>query len=376
MTRTDSPAPGTRTTEMLPALPGEIVAALAEAGGSFDLARAVPEPQGAPVLRWGILGAGHIAGSFARDVPAYSSGLVTAVGSRDAARARSLIEAHPGAGKGEAVRAHGSYEDLVSDPDVDAVYVATPHAFHADHALLALEAGKPVLVEKAFARSAVEARRVLGAARHRGLFAMEAMWMRFLPGQALVRALAVCGALGAIEHVRADHFQPLLHVERLTRPDLAGGALLDLGVYPLSLVHSVLGAPLRVAAVGRLSEAGVDLDEVVGLVYPGATAAAASGMSAASGTSAEIIGSRARIALAGRFYAPTTVRVVWNDDGGRRAAWDGRVPGGFQFEAAEAARCLAAGATESATLPWAATLEVMEIMDEVRRQIGVVYPGE
>ena len=99
-------------------------------------------------------------------------------------------------------------------------------------------------------------------------------------------------------------------------------------------------------------------------------------MSAASGTSAEIIGSRARIALAGRFYAPTTVQVAWNDDGGRRAAWDGRVPGGFQFEAAEAARCLAAGATESATLPWAATREVMEIMDEVRRQIGVVYPGE
>ena len=133
--------------------------------------------------------------------------------------------------------------------------------------MLALEAGKPVLVEKSFALNAAQARRVLERARALGLFAMEAMWTRFLPGQVLVRTLISSGALGELRHVRAEHFQSLLHVERLVRPELAGGALLDLGVYPFSFIHSLLGAPEAMEVVGRLAPQGVNLHEVVAMRY-------------------------------------------------------------------------------------------------------------
>lgn len=366
-----------RTTDRLPVVPAPVLDALAEAGSPFTLADAVPEPQDAPALRWGILGAGGIASVFATDVPARSSGRIVAVASRDHARAQAFADAHPDAGKGQPVRAHGSYEALVNDPDVDAVYIATPHNFHCEQALLALEAGKPVLVEKSFARNAAEARRVFAAARAANLFVMEAMWTRFLPGQVLLRALASSGALGELRYVRAEHFQSLLHVERLNRLDLAGGALLDLGVYSVSFVHSLLGAPTSVTAVGRLSEAGVDVDEVIAMAYPGACATAASGMAAASNTAAEVVGTRGRVILPTQFYRPSALQIVLG--GGhdaQRYEWDATFDGGFQFQAAEVARCIAAGRTESETMPWGETLAVLETMDEARRRLGVAYPGE
>ncbi|MBW3069285.1 MULTISPECIES: Gfo/Idh/MocA family oxidoreductase [unclassified Actinomyces] len=366
-----------RTTDRLPAIPDPVLQALADADAPFDLAAAVPEPQDAPVLRWGILGAGGIASTFATDVPAFSSGRIVAVGSRDRARAQAFIDAHPDAGKGQPVRAHGSYEALVGDPEVDAVYVATPHNFHCEQALLALEAGKPVLVEKSFARNAAEARRVFDAARATGLFVMEAMWTRFLPGQVLLRALAGSGALGELRYVRAEHLQSLEHVERLNRPELAGGALLDLGVYSVSFVHSLLGAPTSLSAAGRLSADGVDLDEAVSMTYPRALAVATSSMSAASETGGEVVGTRGRVVLPTQFYRPTRLEIVLGGSrGAPRFEWDATVPGGFQFQAAEVARCIAAGRTESGTMPWSETLAVLETMDEARRQLGVTYPGE
>ncbi|WP_103062232.1 Gfo/Idh/MocA family protein [Actinomyces qiguomingii] len=366
-----------RTRDQLPAVPAPVLQALADAGAPFDLAAAVPEPQDAPALCWGILGAGGIASTFATDVPAFSSGRIVAVGSRDRARAQAFIDAHPDAGKGQPVHAHGSYEALVDDPDVDAVYVATPHNFHCEQALLALTAGKPVLVEKSFARNAAEARRVFDAARAAGLFAMEAMWTRFLPGQVLARALAGSGALGELRYVRAEHFQSLEHVQRLVRLDLAGGALLDLGVYSVSFVHSLLGVPSALTAVGRLSSGGVDLDETIAMEYPGAVAVAASSMAAASDTGAEVVGTRGRLVVQKRFYRPTPLQIVVGEGPGvPRYEWDASLPGGFQFQAAEVARCLAAGRTESETMPWSETLAVLETMDEVRGRLGVIYPGE
>lgn len=376
MARNDAP-PGTRTTELLPPLPAEFVEALAASGVASDPADVVPEPQDAPPLRWGILGAGYIAGRFAADVPAFSSGSVVAVGSRDASRARAFIDARPGMGKGDPVRAHGAYEDLVADEAVEAVYIATPHSFHAEQAVLALEAGKPVLVEKSFALNAAQARRVLERARALGLFAMEAMWTRFLPGQVLARTLISSGALGELRHVRAEHFQSLLHVERLVRPELAGGALLDLGVYPLNFIHSLLGAPEAMEVVGRLAPQGIDLHEVVAMHYAQATAVACSGMDCAGPNPAQVIGTRGRLAVDTWFYGISPVSADLYDGAGRGpVVWDARVPGHFQYEAAEVARCVAEGRTQSSVMPWSATIEVMEMMDWVRSRLGVVYPGE
>ncbi|WP_167202594.1 Gfo/Idh/MocA family protein [Actinomyces respiraculi] len=375
MARTD--APGTRTTELLPPVPAAFTEVLDAVGASFDLTTDVPEPQDAPPLRWGILGAGTIAGTFATDVPNFSSGIIAAVGSRDRDKAQAFIDARPATAKGGTARAHGSYEELVTNDEVEAVYVATPHAFHAEHALMALEAGKPVLVEKPFTVNTAQARRVLETARERGLFAMEAMWTRFLPGHRLTHRLVTSGALGQIRHVRADHFQSLLHLGRMASPELAGGALLDLGVYPLSFIHSMLGVPLNQSVTGRLNAQGLDLEEVSVMGYDGLIAVASSGMDAAGQNTAEVIGSTARLTLDSWFYRPAPVSLSrCGADGVDTVAWDATVPGGFQFEVAEVARCVKGGRTESSVMPWFATAEVMMMMDDVREALGVVFPGE
>lgn len=341
---------------------------------------AAPDPRDAPPLRWAILGAGGIAGRFAREVPARSRQQVVAVGSRDRGRAEAFAAEHGIA------RAHGGYEELVADPEVDVVYVATPHSLHRDHALLALAAGKHVLVEKAFTRNAAEADEVLEAAAASGLFAMEAMWTRFLPHMVALRALVASGVLGEILSLTADHGQRLDTVERLLAPELAGGALLDLGVYPLSFAHDVLGAPATVHAVGTLTDVGVDAHEAVTMTYEGSRAVAAclANMWASSATTASIVGTAGRVDVDGPFYRHTSFTVTpfggepwrWTGDHGAPDDDGAAGEGGFEYQAAEVARCVSAGLLESAVMPWSATLEVMATMDEVRRRLGVVYPGE
>ena len=337
---------------------------------------APPDPMAAPPLRWGILGAGYIAGRFAREVPTRSRQQILAVASRDQRRADEFAAAH------QIGRAYASYELLATDPDIDVVYVATPHSFHRQHALLALTAGKHVLVEKAFTRNAAEAREVFDAAARAGLFAMEAMWSRFLPHMVALRAVVESGALGEVLAVNADHGQRLDTVERLLAPDLAGGALLDLGVYPLSFAHSLLGAPATVHAVGALTDVGVDSHEAVTLTYANsrAVAVSTSNMWARRSSAASVVGTDARIDLTGPFYQPTTFAVTPIEG----EAWGWPPPaerepidqGGFEHQAAEVASNVSDGRQESATMSWQATLEVMATMDEVRRQLGVVYPGE
>lgn len=327
------------------------------------------DPRSAPPLAWGVLGAGHIAGQFARDVPAHSTGSVVAVGSRDQGRADAFAAAHTIAA------AHGDYESLVADDRVEAVYIASPHSEHRDHALLALAAGKPVLVEKAFTRNAAEAREVFAAADEAGLFAMEAMWSRFLPHMAQVRQILNSGEIGEVVTVTANHGQsldlPATH--RLKNPNLAGGALLDLGVYPISFVHMVLGSPERVTAVGQLAETGVDATEAVVLEYPGAVASVTSTLLAQTRNDAVITGTKGRIEIPPTFYVPTALTVTTAEQ--TRTV---EVPAGpgFEYQAAEVARRVAAGDTQSPVLPWDETIAIMRTLDEVRRQLGVSYPGE
>jgi predicted dehydrogenase len=331
----------------------------------------IDDPRSAPPLRWGILGAGGIAHHFARTALAHSTQLVTAVGSRNPARAAAFAhEFHIDA-------AHSDYRALVEDPDVDVVYVATPHSEHRANALLALAAGKHVLVEKSFTRNEAEAREVFDAAGAAGLFVMEAMWMRFLPHIIELKEALDRGEIGDVVALGADHGQMLNFGphHRLLDPALAGGALLDLGVYPISFAHHLLGVPEAVHAVGQLTETGVDGRESIILTYgPRTQAVLDSTLWATTPCTAWVAGVDGRIEVDGRFYAPSTFRVVRRD--GTSWTYDGKVPGGFQYQVAEVARRVAVGELESPVMPWQDTLEVMRMMDEVRAQLGVIYPGE
>jgi len=334
----------------------------------------VPDPMQAPAIRWGVIGPGGIANVFADAVHEGTRSRVVAVGSRSAQRAQEFATRHG------VERAHGSYDDLVTDPDVDAVYVASPHSEHHDHALLALRAGKPVLVEKAFTRSLREADEVLSTAEDAGLLAAEAMWSRYLPHYDVIRRTVQAGTLGEVVIVDADHGQLLWPdgPARLSQPELAGGALLDLGVYPVSFADHVLGGLDSVTARSTLTDLGVDATTTIEASGPaGGIAHLWCSMAAATSCPARVVGTRARLEVQGRFYnVKSTVRLIGPDD----SVLDEFVPSvtthGFRFEAAEVARALAAGRLETWSMPWAATRRVMAAMDEVRRQVGVVYPGE
>lgn len=338
-----------------------------------------PDPRTAPVLRWGILGPGGIARTMATALRAETDQVLQAVASRDLGRAQGFASDF-------GVRtAYGSYEELVADPDVDIVYVASPHSEHHAHARLALNAGKPVLVEKAFARNAAEARDILDAARDRGLLAMEAMWTRFLPGIDVVRQCLEAGLLGDVENVFADHGQPLFPngPQRLSDPALAGGALLDLGIYPVSFASFALGGLDSVTAVGRLTDKGVDAEETMIVAGSrGGTGVLHATMTSRTQTSASIIGTAGRLDLGAKdgdraaWYAPSRVRFT-SRDAATELVWEPEQSAhGLHFEACEAARLVTAGATQSPLLPAAETLRIMEVLDDVRAQLGVTYPGE
>jgi len=331
----------------------------------------VPDPKLAPAIRWGILAPGGIAHRFAREIPLYTAGTVVAVGSRRLDRAESFVRELYGAGS--PTRAYGSYEELVAQPDIDAIYVASPHSEHHDHAILALEAGKPVLVEKAFTLNRRQAEEVFAVARRQGLFAMEAMWSRQLPHYAALRQLIAGGELGEIQGVVAVHAQSLGldPAGRMMNPALGGGALLDLGVYPLSLIHFLLGVPASISATGVLTASGVDLRETVTCQYGAAQAVAYNDMASDGSCTVQILCRGGRIESADRFYTPQNL-VVTPLDGSPRTL-PTATEGGFQYQAAEVARCLAANRTESDLMTWQDTLDVMGMMDEVRRQVGVRY---
>lgn len=320
---------------------------------------------GKPV-RWGIVGTGGIANTFATDLKLTDSGEVVAVGSRSKVSAEVFADA-----LGIPNR-HGSYEELVADPDVDVVYVATPHPMHHDNAVLALRAGKPVLVEKPFTMNADEARDVVRVARETGLFCMEAMWTRFLPHTRIVRDWLASGELGDIVTVTADHGQWFAEDAgfRLFAPALGGGALLDLGVYPVSFASMVLGTPDRIVSLADPAFTGVDAQTSMLFGYEsGAQAVLTCTLRAKSPTRATIVGTRARIEVDGDFYAPASVSLVVRGGETTRveSEHDGR---GLRHQADEVALRLAAGDVESPLMPLDETISIMATMDTVLAQSG------
>ena len=315
-------------------------------------------------VRWGILGTGGIAGSFASDLRLTDSGVAVAVGSRSQAAADRFADSY-----GIASR-HDSYQALVDDPDVDVIYVATPHPMHRDNAILALRAGKHVLVEKPFTMNAAEAREVVAVARERGLFAMEAMWTRFLPHVGVIREWLGKGLLGDLVTVTADHGQWFAEDPgfRLFAPELGGGALLDLGVYPVSFASMVLGPPSRIVSISDPAFTGVDAQTSMLFGYEGgAQAVLTCTLRAKSPTRASIVGTDAMIELDGDFYAPTAVTLVPRQGKPTRvvSTHEGR---GLRHQADEVARRLAAHETESPLMPLDETISIMGTMDTVLAQ--------
>ncbi len=323
-------------------------------------------------LRWGILATGGIAHAFTRDLR--TAGLhVAAVGSRrpDAADAFAAEFAIP--------RAHSSYEDLVRDPDVDIVYVSTPHPLHADNAVLALEHGKHVLVEKPLTLTGAEAARVRDVAQSHGLLAMEAMWTRYLPHMVRIREILAAGTLGDVRTVFADHTQRISSdpAHRLNALELGGGALLDLGIYPVSFIWNVLGAPTSITARARLGETGADVE--VATIFTHASGALSTSLSAsrsAGPNTAHVVGTDARIDIDRVWYCPTSFRVV-GSDGAVLEEYESHVDGrGMQYQALYAEKLIAEGRRDSDLLPIDESVAIMRALDEIRSQIGVRYPGE
>ncbi|MHC2999450.1 Gfo/Idh/MocA family protein [Microbacterium sp. HJ5] len=331
-----------------------------------------PSSPSSPGLRWGILGPGGIARAFAADLRTAGLDLV-AVGSRSAESASAF------AAQFDVARVHGSYEALVSDPGVDIVYIATPHPFHAEQAILALEHGKHVLVEKPFTLTADEAAAVREVAADRGLLAMEAMWTRYLPHMARIREIVASGALGEIRVVMADHTQKISSdpAHRLNALELGGGALLDLGIYPISFAWDILGEPLAITASARLGETGADTEVATIMSHQsGALSTSISASRSAGPNTAHIIGTEARIDIDRVWYNATSFRVI-APDGTVLEDYVSDIQGrGMQFQALAAERLVAAGLVDSDILPIDETVAIMATLDEVRDLIGVRYPGE
>lgn len=323
-------------------------------------------------LRWGILATGWIAELFVRDL-VLTGHAVTAVGSRTQASADRF------AAQFGIARAHGSYEALVADPNVDIIYVATPHPQHAAAARLALNAGKHVLVEKAFTLNAPEAADIVDLASAKGLVVLEAMWTRFLPHMHRIRAVIADGVIGEVRSITADHRQKLPDdpKHRLNALDLGGGALLDLGIYPISFTWDILGKPSAIKAVATFHATGADRQVATVFQYAsGAVATTLSSSDSSGPNRASVVGTKGRIEIDRVWYSPTTFR-VYDTDNTLIETFDRAVEGrGMQFQADEVERLIAGGKTASAIMPPAQSVAIMATLDEVRAQIGLKYPGE
>lgn len=323
-------------------------------------------------FHWGILGTGGIASAFVDDLTLLDGHSVLAVGSRTLSKAQEFANNISGA------TAYGSYEELVANPDVDAIYIATPHPFHKAHTMLALSAGKPVLCEKPFAISADQAQAMIDCAERNNVALLDAMWTRYLPHIATLREILASGVLGKIQTLEADHGQRLAdqNIPRLVDPTLGGGALLDLGVYPISFAHLVLGAPSAITARAVMSDRGVDAQTSAIFDYTsGAQALIHTTMIAQTACRAVVSGLLGRLELDGTFYNPTDMRVILFD--GTLTEYPNTYVGhGLREEAVEMARVVRAGLLESPLMPWSETIAVMKTMDEIRDQIALVYPFE
>jgi predicted dehydrogenase len=331
-------------------------------------------------IRWGVLAPGRIAHKFVADLALVPDGELVATGSRTLDRASAFADEHGGA-------AYGSYAELLADPAVDVVYVASPHVLHDEHTRMALAAGKAVLCEKPMTLDAASTAALFDEAAERGLFLMEAMWSACNPVIRKLLSLLVDGEHGTARQVHADigFLVDADPTDRLLDPALGAGAMLDMGIYPLTFAHLVLGEPEKLAAVGNVSESGIDLDvAIAGRYAGGATAALTASMTSHSPGTATVATDRGLFELESGFHHPRRLRwtpgaAAADADGsaGDTGEWiegDEPVIGrGYGNEIAEVHRCLRAGASTSELVPPAQTISLMRQLGDVLAEMGVSY---
>jgi predicted dehydrogenase len=330
------------------------------------------EIENAPI-RWGILGAGGIAGKLATDLARTPGNTLAAVGARQADWAADF------AARFGAARSYGSYRELVEDPELDVVYIATTHPGHHEQALMAIAAGKAVLIEKPVCLNAADAREVFAAAQAAGVFAMEAMWMRTNPLIRQAQELIAGSAIGELVSVQVEMGlgRPFDPTHRLYDLANGGGALLDLGIYPVTFAWIFLGRPAAVSVTGTLAPTGSDATVAMQWSYP-------DGRDAQLWCSAPVkvpyrglvVGTEGWIRAEGRFHRPSALTVMSGDRESRIEDPLGSDVAGYGPEVAEVARCLRAGLTESPLIPAADTIAILELLDGARAELGVRYPGE
>ena len=324
-------------------------------------------------LRWGYMGTGFIAQVVAEDFKI--AGLhIQAVGSRHLESAKAFAD------KNGISDVHGSYAELVANPNVDIIYISTLNSFHYENALLAINAGKHVLLEKPFTMDAQQAVKLQAAAREKNVFLMEAMWTRFLPSMDAVFEVIKSGLIGTPHQVNADHSQylPIENHGRVWNLQFGGGALLDLSIYTISFAARVLGLPDEVLAVGRLTFEGVDESNSVLFTYEdGSQAALTASINNAGPCNAVVLGTKGSIEIDGTFYAQTTFTVYDNHRNIVKRYDTPPVAGtGRQLQAIEAERCIAAGLIESPIMSVEESVDLMQVLDDIRLELGVAWDYE
>lgn len=324
-------------------------------------------------IKWGILGTGRIAGKFAAALNYLDGADLYGIASRSAEKAEAFCREH------SVTKSYPDYESLAADPEIDVVYIATPHSLHKENSLMCLEHGNAVLCEKPFAINAMEAAAVIDYARERQLFLMEAMWTRFIPAAIKLKELVADKVIGDIQYLFAGgaiipDFEPDFYV---FRKELGGGVLLDAGVYLVSLASWLLGYPDKIQSVGKLGRRGVDDHDALLLEYDsGAIASLYVSMRTRSRPDITVLGSKGKIHVYPPLFCPSKITLSLFDDDEETEIDLPFDSNGYQFEAMEVHRCLSEGKTESDVMPLDETLAIMRMMDEIRGQFGLKYPME
>ena len=323
-------------------------------------------------IKWGILGCGKIAQKFAADLTLSDGGYLHAIGSTSKNKQKEFSELYPG------IITFDSYEDLAACPEIDAIYVATPHSFHMEHSMLCLQHRKAVLCEKPMAVNSHQVQKMIAAARDNKLFLMEALWTTFLPAIQDVVSTISHGKIGDVKHLTADFgFKAVYDASsRLFDLNLAGGSLLDVGIYPVVMSLLIMGEPKSITANAQLTETGADGSCTILMTYDnGATASLYSSLQSHTDTKCEIYGTEGKITIPGRFHEQDHYLIRMGQDDDKKIEM-GRKGLGYYYEIEHVQSCISQGKTESPIMNFDMSTTLIKILDEIRRKIGVKYPAD